>query len=549
MTSQAQMADLIVIGGGLAGLVAATRAIELGLRPVVVEQGAETGYRCNSRSSGGIFHVAYHDPQTDPATLASAIRAANSDEVHEELADSVAGNAGRLIDWLGSHGVSFVRASSVDWHRWTAAPPRPIRWGLDFAGRGVDVILNTLAAKVKANGQLLLGHRATDISRPGGDILRVTCATANGVTTLDARAVIVADGGFQANAEMLREHITPRPDLLVQRGAGNGRGDGIRMAVALGGAITQANRFYGHLLHRDALSNERLWPYPMLDTMAVASVLVDASGRRFADERLGGIYLANMVAALNEPASATIILDEAVWQRTATKGLYPADPNLEKMGGSVIRAETLKDLANQLAIDADALTETLTKFNSAAVGDHRAGLRSPYLAIPVCAGITHTMGGLVIDGQARVVDRDGVPIAGLYAVGSSTGGLEGGGFAGYVGGLTKAGVTGLLAAEHLAHGRGYRQPSVADGTPSRQASITGSIREYRLVRAVVGHGHLVCILCALAALLAVGLLASPYGPVVIVAAALASGFVAYGLTRLMVETLTLIVRLLLPEDG
>jgi len=76
----------------------------------------------------------------------------------------------------------------------------------------------------------------------------------------------------------------------------------------------------------------------------------------------------------------------------------------------------------------------------------------PYHAVPLCAGITGTMGGVVIDAQARAQKRDGGVLAGLYAVGTPISGLEGGPRAGYVGGLSKAFILGLLAAEDAAAG-------------------------------------------------------------------------------------------------
>jgi len=75
---------------------------------------------------------------------------------------------------------------------------------------------------------------------------------------------------------------------------------------------------------------------------------------------------------------------------------------------------------------------------------------APFYAVPICAGITYTFGGLSTTADARVVRSDGAPIAGLYAVGATTGGLEGGSGAGYVGGLIKAATFGLRAAEDLA---------------------------------------------------------------------------------------------------
>jgi fumarate reductase flavoprotein subunit len=75
--------------------------------------------------------------------------------------------------------------------------------------------------------------------------------------------------------------------------------------------------------------------------------------------------------------------------------------------------------------------------------------RPPFYALPVCAAITNTMGGIAVDGDGRVLDKNEKPIAGLYAAGSTVGGLDGGPHAGYVGGLIKA-VIGLRAAEQIA---------------------------------------------------------------------------------------------------
>ena len=112
---------------------------------------------------------------------------------------------------------------------------------------------------------------------------------------------------------------------------------------------------------------------------------------------------------------------------------------------------------------APALVETVTGYNDAIrdgrldalyptrstrSGQPRAIETPPFFAIPICAGITNTMGGIAIDGHGRVKRPDGSTIDGLYAAGGATGGLEGGGALGYVGGLIKACVFGLRVAEH-----------------------------------------------------------------------------------------------------
>ena len=83
-------------------------------------------------------------------------------------------------------------------------------------------------------------------------------------------------------------------------------------------------------------------------------------------------------------------------------------------------------------------------------------VKPPFYAVPMCAGITYTMGGPAVDADARGLHRDGHAIAGLYAVGSASGGLEGGPQVGYVGGLIKAFTLGIKAAQSIAAAHGLR---------------------------------------------------------------------------------------------
>ena len=458
--------DLVVIGGGLAGLTAAVRASELGLRVLVLEQGDDARYLCNSRLSGGIFHVAYHEMKRPPEVLLAAIERATEGEADPALASVIAADAGRLVDWLREHGARFMQGGSVEWERWLLAPPRPLRAGLEWQGRGPDVLLRALADQLAhAGGAIERGARAIGLE-PRGDCVAVVGQRTAGETRWAGNAVLIADGGFQSDPDLFRAHIGPRPDLVKQRGAGNARGDGIRMAVALGAALTRMDRFYGHLLAQEAMTNDMLWPYPQLDALAVAAIVVDRSGRRLFDEGSGGVALANRLATLDDPASATIDFDAAIWEGPCRTSRIPVNPHVEKGGATVHRASTLPGLASQLRMDAARLEQTVREYNEA-LGTRRTHelaparrtdlhaafpiREAPYMAIRICAGITHTMGGIAIDRHARVLRPDGGVVERLYAAGSATGGIEGGGTTGgYVGGLCKAGILGLRAAEHVA---------------------------------------------------------------------------------------------------
>jgi fumarate reductase flavoprotein subunit len=276
--------------------------------------------------------------------------------------------------------------------------------------------------------------------------------------------VVIADGGFQNDPTLLRAHITPCPDAVLARNAGASRGDGLRMAEAAGARMSDLRGFYGHIQHREALTNSRLWPYPWLDDIVSAAVLVDGDGNRFVDEGRGGIFCANAVARLRDPRGAWVIFDETVWNTAGKARFLPPNPHLEQAGGRITRANSVPALAQATGLPGESLRATLDHYNAAVLAGAPntltpprsagargvAALAGPLLAAPVVAGVTSTMGGIAIDEWGQAMHADGEPFGGLFAVGGSSGGLEGGESVGYVGGLAKAAVTGLRAGERIA---------------------------------------------------------------------------------------------------
>ncbi len=459
--------DLIAIGGGFAGLCAALRGAELGLRTAVLEAGADDGYLCSSRWAGGIFHVSYHDVKLGREELIAAIDRQTDGEVDHELAAAIAEDAGHAVDWLASQGAAFVRGSPIDWHRFTLAPPRAAIAGQDWRGRGPDRTIDRLRHRLEERqGRVFLGTRAKALRLFDRRVVGVEAAHGEEAMTLRAKAVVIADGGFPGNAELFRRHIGPRPDRVLMRHAGTAIGDGLKMAEAAGAALVNLDRFYGHLLSRDAMENEGLWPYPQIDAVATAAVVVNRDGRRILDEGLGGISIANDLAQLDDPLCGTVICDAPIWETAGKAAQIPPNPQLLAGGGTLYGADSLECLAEAARLPAPALVETVADYN-AAIRDSRLDALSPkrstrsgaprpiatapFFAIPICAGITNTMGGIAIDGHGRVKRPDGTTIPGLYAAGGTTGGLEGGGALGYVGGLIKACVFGLRVAEHAAY--------------------------------------------------------------------------------------------------
>lgn len=466
--------DLVAIGGGLSGLVTAVRAAQLGKKAVVLEQGSEERYPCSSRWSTGVVNVMGHVVLAAPDWLYQAIIDGTGNTARPDLARAVADNAKRAIDWLSAQGMRFIqRGLQLDQPgQQVLAPPRRLQAGLDWEGRGGDVLMRLLEKQlIERDGTVLRGAKAEALMVDNGVCTGVEIMHNGQRRRIDAKAVVIADGGFAASRAMIAKYITPRSDRVLSRVGPGAQGDGIRMAEAAGAALGGFGKFYGHLHHANAMTNAQLWPYPHLDAAADVAILVGADGKRFVDEGLGGVVMANAIAQLADPLSSHLILDEAIWQaEPKLTNTVAANPSMANAGGSVITAPDLTSLAAAIGVPAAALKATVKAHNDAVASGNFAALdvprtlrkhalnkkgpmaiaQAPFHAVPLCAGITGTMGGVVIDARAHAQTSSGAPFPGLYAVGTPVAGLEGGPRAGYVGGLSKAFILGLIAAEHVA---------------------------------------------------------------------------------------------------
>lgn len=467
--------DVVVVGGGLAGLACAIRCAEQGITVAVLERGTDELYACNSRFANGFINVGSEYIHAPPGRLRQVIDRQTYGFARAPLAETLSRNAAPAVRWLASQGVRMVEIHGGSPIRRTVlAPPPYNRPGLDWLNRGADRMVRTLTGNfARLGGKLLRGVEAQGLVVEGGRVCGVNVLDHGQPACFHARAVLLADGGFQANEDLLKRYISPAPGRLVQRNAKTGRGDGLRMALSVGAGVVGMDRFYGHCQARDAIDNPLLWPYPVLDAPITAGIAVDARGRRFADEGYGGVYVANMIARLDDPLSAVAIFDDATWQGTATVVTRPPNPFVERVGGKIHRADTIDGLARLAGLPAVQLVATVEEFNKAVRAKRLGELdpprsdlpyklppisaytpepleKPPFYAVPLSAGITYTMGGISIDGGCRVLREDGSVIPGLYAAGSTTGGHEGGPRAGYTGGLSKAMTFGWTAGNGIA---------------------------------------------------------------------------------------------------
>lgn len=458
--------DVVVIGAGLAGLSAANRVAQDGLKVAVLEKGTDEAYLCNSRYTGGLFHIAMDDMAGEPNWVKGNLERVTRGTANPLLAEALTVNARRTLRWLSSLGVRFIKAGPDGLRQNSLSPPGVRQTGLNWRGRAGDVMLRTLSDALQRSGGVL--HRGVDVQHlvmaQGRCVGLEAIATTGQSIRVNAKAVVIADGGFQGNLDLLRRFVCAHPERLLQRNAQTGQGAGLLMAEAVGAKLVGADRFYGHIQHRNAMTDGGLWPYPVVDSLATAGLVIDETGKRFCDEGLGGVYVTNAIAQLPDPLSAVIVFDEATWQGPGRDWLLPANPYLLSAGGSLISANSLDELAAKLSLDAKVFAQTVSDFNQMVAGG-AVGTQpkrstaayaawpvrqGPFHAIEVCAGITYTMGGIATDADGRVLNQADEPIAGLYAAGACTGGLEGGGeAAGYSGGLSKSSVFGMLAGEAI----------------------------------------------------------------------------------------------------
>ena len=447
--------DVVVVGGGLAGLACANRCAEQGLKVALLERGAEQRYHCNSRYSMGFVNCAFEYILGDPAALRHAIDSQTHNYADPELAHAFASNGGAAVRWLETQGVRLIKGGWQGAQRVMLAPPVPNRMGLNWPGRGGDTMVFRLGAKLLERGaSLMRGVAARELMVENARCTGVVATRGEETLRISARAVLLADGGFQANLDLLKKFISARPERLLQRNAKTGKGDALLMAEAIGARLRGTERFYGHVQSLDALTNPALWPYPVVDHPMCAGITVNASGKRFANEGLGGVFMANAIAAQDDPRGAVGVFDQRIWETAGKNGARPANSLLEKGRATLHRSDTLQGLAERAGLPAEALAATVSAHNIAVESGKfdaldpprsdnpanraQAIMVAPFYAVPVCAGITYTMGGVAIDGQCRVQHRDGGVIEALYAAGSTTGGHEGGPVAGYTGGLGKA---------------------------------------------------------------------------------------------------------------
>jgi tricarballylate dehydrogenase len=427
---------LVVVGHGAAGLAAALSAAEharsrgLCIDITLLEKSPEDEAGGNTRWSPSYMRLAA------PDRLAPGFED-DMQQASGRLADRayfrrLAERATATIEWLRTHGVEFT----IPVYYLSIGPPR-----IQPVGGGSTIVEKLSDAAKQAGVKFLYATSAMRLRMAEGRVHGIGVQSRDGApTTLDADAIVLACGGFQGNAAMMRAHFGPAGETikLISPGTRFDGGDGIRMAIDQGASIS--GDWNG--MHMEPVDPRSINSAPIV-LVYPYGIVVDQEGRRFFDEGGGLVHetweaFARDIHFARPKSIAYAILDSRLFDI----------PDYERAIRSEVppyEAGTLAELALKIAVPARNLEQTIEAYNAAATGDvarfdatQRDGLaaaaelkppksnwarpitKPPYLAYPLVGAVAYTFGGLATNEKAEVLSDRG-PIAGLFAAGETTG--------------------------------------------------------------------------------------------------------------------------------
>jgi fumarate reductase flavoprotein subunit len=446
-------ADVVVIGAGAGGLIAALRAVEAGASVLVLERDALP--RGSTALSAGLIPAAGTRFQaaaglTDSTDLFAAdIQRKAKGKADKARVDVAVGAVATALEWLADHhGLPFSVIDNFTYpgHSAFRMHGLPSRSGAELMDRlraaaeaaGIDIVTEARAETllVQPDGTIA----GVEIARPDGTRDRIGC-----------RALVLACNGYGGNKALVAAHIPELREALYFGHPGN-QGEAVLWGQALGAELIDLSGHQGHGSVAEPHGILLTWA-----TMTEGGFQVNRLGQRFADESRG--YSEHAAAVLAQPEGLGWSIFDARIAGIARQ--FEDFRNLEAAGG-VIQADSIADLATRLALPQAALVATAAAVDAAKSGGLRdetgrdwagvAQLSAPYCGVKITGALFHTQGGLAIDASARVLKPGGGKLPNLFAVGGAAAGVSGPEASGYLSGngLLTAVAFGYLAGQAAA---------------------------------------------------------------------------------------------------
>ncbi len=422
-------ADVVVVGAGISGLAATVSALESGAKVITLEASDVAGG--NGQGTEGVFACG------SSLQKERGIEFSLKDIVAKELEffnyrvdalrwkDLVSASAGN-IEWLMEQGVEFGDVDNyhgqgqVDGFHWFAS------------GTGSSYIAPMVGRVQSLGGDIRFNTRARQVlTDDDGAVLGVRAEKDDGtVVQIDCRAVVLASGGYADSDEKLAE-MGVDVSSITRKGFAHHEGDGIDMAVAAGGVDVRQR----HCIMREPGVEGYAFETP-LGAMGVRNggpfVFVNGDGERYTNENCivaNQAYMANTV--MSQGRSFAVIGNAGLqWvEENVTPGIVEAAEDALGAGAKAYKADTIEELASLMEVDADALQESIERYNGfCRDGSDEDFNKDPEMLIPFEEGpywaFKHglfyfsTIGGIATNRRFEVVDASGSPIPGLYAVGT-----------------------------------------------------------------------------------------------------------------------------------
>ena len=414
--------DIVIIGGGGAGMTAALEAKAKGMNPVIFEKMPVAGGNTVKASSGmNASETKFQKEQgikdSNDLFYKETLKGGKGTNDKNLLRYFVDNSAG-AIDWLDSIGIKLNNLT-ITGGMSVKRTHRPE----DGSAVG-QYLFNGLIKNVQEqNIPLFVNADVKEITQKDGKINGVKVLfNKKDEKTIQANAVIVATGGYGANMDIISK---VRPDLkgLVTTNQPGTTGDGIIMIEKLGGTTVDMDQIQVHPTVQQENS------YLIGEAVrGEGAILVTSKGKRFVNEMTTRDAVTDAINLLPEK-SAFLVFDSGVKSRVKAIEQY-------QKKGFVVQADSIETLAQKMNVPADQLKSTMNTWNNAVknkkdtefsrtTGMDKDLSGAPFYAIKIAPGIHYSMGGVKINANSEVLTKEGKPIPGLFAAGEVTGGLHG----------------------------------------------------------------------------------------------------------------------------